>query len=203
MLVGLLDALDLEAVTLLAHDSGGVIASALAAEHPERVARVVLSDTEVPGHVVWAAMAMQWVLGLPGAIHLFEAALRSRRFLRSRLAFGGTIFDHDAFDLDELIATTLGPLRSSRARRLVSLRFMAQYDAKFIDDIAHDRLTMPTLLVWGDRDAIFPLRWARELYERIPEPKDLVVIPNCGVLPHEERPVQWVAAVERFLAASA
>src|SRR2546425_8601878 len=49
MLGGLLDALQLSTVTLVAHDSGAVIARLLAASEPHRVHRLIVSDTEVPG----------------------------------------------------------------------------------------------------------------------------------------------------------
>lgn len=45
---GLLEALDLSAVTLVAQDWGGLIGLRLAAEHPDRFARIVVANTFLP-----------------------------------------------------------------------------------------------------------------------------------------------------------
>src|SRR5262249_53840808 len=55
MLARVMDALRLPSVTLVAHDSGAVIARLLAAFEPHRVRRLIVFDTEVPGRVVTAA----------------------------------------------------------------------------------------------------------------------------------------------------
>ena len=45
-----MDALGLDHATLIGHDSGGSVARCFATASPERVGRLVLADTEVPGH---------------------------------------------------------------------------------------------------------------------------------------------------------
>jgi pimeloyl-ACP methyl ester carboxylesterase len=44
---------------------------------------------------------------------------------------------------------------------------------------AMSRITVPTLLVWGDRDVLVPERYGREMQEAISE-ASLVVLPNAG-----------------------
>ncbi len=60
-------------------------------------------------------------------------------------------------------------------------------------------LEIPTLVVWGEYDRIFPVSQAREAVARL-QRGSLELIPDCGHLPHVERPDLFVAAVERFLA---
>jgi 4,5:9,10-diseco-3-hydroxy-5,9,17-trioxoandrosta-1(10),2-diene-4-oate hydrolase len=60
------------------------------------------------------------------------------------------------------------------------------------------RLQMPTLIVWGASDRVFPESQAREAVARL-EQGSLELIPDCGHLPHVERPDAFVAALGRFL----
>ena len=200
MLAAFLDALELPAVSLVAHDSGATIGRELAVENPQRITRFVLFDTEVPGHLIPSLVLLQRLLRLPGSTSLFGMLARSRTFFRSRLGFGRIAYDRSALDFDELYESIAGPLLRSRARVEAAKRFAVQFDQHFPETIPHDRLTMPKLVLWGDHDNFFPLAWGRELYEVLPEPKSFTVIADCGIFPHEERPAEWLAAVQPFLA---
>lgn len=137
---------------------------------------------------------------LPGSARVFGMLLRSRSFLHSRrLGFGNAVYDHSAVDPDELFASITEPILRSRDRTQASLKFFVEFDWHVVDTLAHDRLVMPKLVLWGDRDAFFPLKWGRELFRTLPGPKSFTVISRCGVLPHEERPADWLAAVRSFL----
>ncbi len=68
-------------------------------------------------------------------------------------------------------------------------------------EVLVDRLSlleMPTLVVWGARDRVFPERQAREAVGRLRE-GSLAVIPNCGHMPHVECPERFLAALDGFL----
>ena len=59
------------------------------------------------------------------------------------------------------------------------------------------RLTMPVLVVWGERDLVFPPDQARAAVAWLPR-GELALIPDCGHLPHVERPDLFVAALGHF-----
>ncbi len=61
------------------------------------------------------------------------------------------------------------------------------------------RLAMPTLVVWGEHDSVFPLSQAREAVARLSRGR-LAVIPGAGHMPHIEQPEQFVDTVCPFLA---
>jgi len=61
------------------------------------------------------------------------------------------------------------------------------------------RLQMPTLVLWGARDRVFPAAQVREAIGRIRR-GELALIPNCGHLSHAERPGEFAAVLGRFLA---
>jgi pimeloyl-ACP methyl ester carboxylesterase len=59
-------------------------------------------------------------------------------------------------------------------------------------------MKMPTLVVWGDRDRVFPESQAREAAARLQE-GSLAIIPDCGHMPHVECPDRFLAALDEFL----
>jgi 2-hydroxy-6-oxonona-2,4-dienedioate hydrolase len=61
-------------------------------------------------------------------------------------------------------------------------------------------LIAPTLLVWGEQDRMIPLQYSKE-YDEIPK-SELVVIRNCGHLPHIEKPIEFSKIIQDFLLAS-
>ena len=61
------------------------------------------------------------------------------------------------------------------------------------------RVDTPTLLVWGRQDAIIPVECG-ELFEKAMPNAQLKVIDNCGHSPGLEKPTEFLAAVNEFLA---
>lgn len=59
------------------------------------------------------------------------------------------------------------------------------------------RLSLPSLLVHGDRDAIVPLQSARELAARLPR-AELQVLTGLGHVPLVTAPAQVAALIDRF-----
>jgi pimeloyl-ACP methyl ester carboxylesterase len=64
-----------------------------------------------------------------------------------------------------------------------------------------DRITCPTLVLWGERDGLIPPPHG-EAYAAGIVGARLETIPGCGHLPLVERPAQTVAAIRPFLASS-
>ena len=60
------------------------------------------------------------------------------------------------------------------------------------------RIDVPTLLVWGDHDRMFPKEHALAYQRSIPGAK-VVIVPDCGHVPQIEQPDAFVAAVETFI----
>ena len=62
------------------------------------------------------------------------------------------------------------------------------------------RIDVPTLLIWGDHDRMFPKEHALAYQKAIPGAK-VVIVPECGHVPQIEKPDAFVAALETFLGA--
>jgi pimeloyl-ACP methyl ester carboxylesterase len=60
------------------------------------------------------------------------------------------------------------------------------------------RMTAPTLIMWGEQDALFPLAYGHEFARRIAGSK-LVTVPNCGHIPQIEQSAVTIDTVRTFL----
>lgn len=61
------------------------------------------------------------------------------------------------------------------------------------------RIDVPTLILWGDGDVLFPRDYAAAWARLIPG-AETVVIPHCGHVPNVEKPGEFVAALTGFIA---
>ena len=71
---------------------------------------------------------------------------------------------------------------------------------KNIDEITskYKDIKIPVLLIWGENDQTIPLSIGQRLEKDLPNAK-LVVIPECGHLPPEEKPQELVKIISEFL----
>src|SRR5258706_7253082 len=81
-----LEGMNLSSVRVVAHDTGATIARQLALIAPERIERLALIGTEIPGHRPPWIPLFQKTAALPGAAATFRLLLRAKAFLRSPLA---------------------------------------------------------------------------------------------------------------------
>lgn len=56
------------------------------------------------------------------------------------------------------------------------------------------RIKVPTLILWGDSDKVFPPQYGTEMQKLIPG-STLKIIPQCGHLPHQEKLDEFIAGV--------
>ena len=85
-----------------------------------------------------------------------------------------------------------------RAKTLSSIgKFIWPIPDRGLPKRAH-RIEAPTLLVWGDSDAVVPPEYAEAFRTLIPG-AELDIIDNCGHLPQYERPERFVISVASFL----
>ena len=63
------------------------------------------------------------------------------------------------------------------------------------------QVTQPTLIIWGDRDRILGIADAEKFTSALPH-SQLVWVPNCGHVPHLEKPEITAAAILAFIGSS-
>jgi haloalkane dehalogenase len=192
-------ALKLRRYGLLAQDSGATIARILAANDP-RAAALVLGDTEIPGHHPALISVLVRMARLPGGAGLLALAMRCRMVRRSALGFGGCFADprHIEGEFHDLFTAPL--LRSGAVRR-ERFALLRAFDPALVDGLpaVHERVTAPTLLIWGEADPIFPLAKARGMVGQFGGSARLEVIPGGKAFVHEEHAEEFAAHARPFL----
>jgi pimeloyl-ACP methyl ester carboxylesterase len=194
-----LDTLRVERSAVIGNSLGGLVALHLALSDPERVSALVLSDSAGLGRAV---NPVQAALSSPGGGELAatwaktplgaaERALRRGLFLFARPWQIPPKWLRDQCRLAQMPNFTEATLASLRANIGV-----AGQRELLIDQLP--RLRVPTLIVWGVEDRVFPYSQGKEAVTRLQE-ASLELIPNCGHLPHVEQPRAFAAIVSRFL----
>jgi pimeloyl-ACP methyl ester carboxylesterase len=177
---------------------GGWVSADLTLRAPERVRGLVLIDAA--GIVPTRAERLKAVSILRGAelgaplAPRFRAALASRPGLR-KLALKYTVADPTRLAAD-LVYMALPPAPDPGFSPAFTAARRSWSDA-WCDMLTE--IECPTLILWGDRDSLLPLRHAREWARRIRTSR-LEVIPGAGHLPMLERPTLANLALARFLA---
>ena len=60
------------------------------------------------------------------------------------------------------------------------------------------RISVPMLIIRGDGDRYGTHRQVQMAQETCKGPIEILLMPNCGHLPHREKPAQTVEAIARF-----
>lgn len=194
------DRLGLDAYALLAHDTGATIARQLTLIDGARVQKLVLLDTEIPGHRPPWIPLYQRLTALPGSALAFCLLLRSALFRRSGMGYGGCFHDPTLLDDDDFLGCFVRPLVVSPARMQGVINYLRGIDWPMVDGFArrHAEIRVPVLLVWGADDPVFPVERARPMVGQFPAAA-MREIAAAKLLVHEERPREVAAAVLEFL----
>ncbi len=189
LLLALMNHLGLPRASIAGHSIGGRIAWTFAATHPERVERLVLVAPDgfaSPGFEYGKAPEVPSVLGL------MRYAL-PKPLLRMNLK---PAYANPEMLSDVLIDRYYDLIRAPGARQamLDRMRQTVLVDPRPL--LAAIRA--PTLLVWGERDAMIPLTNSNDYLKALPDAR-LVSFPAAGHLPQEEAAADSLAAVESFL----
>lgn len=184
----LFKSLKLSQYSLIAHDTGATVARLIAVAHPDQVKKLVMINTEIPGHRPPRVSLYRRVAGLPGAGVVFSILLRSSRFIRSSM---GEFYSDPALLNDpSYIDPYVKPLISSSKRMAGALGYLRGIEWDVVDGMreAHSKIKAETLFLWGEDDQTFPVKMAEEMCGQLNVRTTFVRIRNASLLPHEEKP---------------
>jgi pimeloyl-ACP methyl ester carboxylesterase len=183
------------------HSLGGGVAMQFFYQFPQRVERLVLISSGGLGHEV---SPMLRTAALPGTSALLSLTIQPRllaaltdagRRMRERSLGAGVHL--------QAIARALRPLENSDARHafLHTLRSVIDVHGQRVS--ATDRLylleTIPTLIVWGERDHTIPLEHGRRAHEAVPH-SFFETLPGAAHFPHLEDPDGVARVLREFIA---
>lgn len=191
----LLEALDLEDVTIVGNDSGGAISQVLVTRHPERIGRLVLTNCDThenfpPGMF----KAMPPLAKLPGAMQIM--ALPFRIGAVGRLAFKP--FARTRIP-DDLVASWLAPSMHDSAvmhdLKKVTVGMNKRYTLEAAAKLRGSQL--PILLTWAPGDKYFPISYAERLAGEAGNAR-IVQIADAGTFVPLDQPQRLAEEISQF-----
>jgi len=186
--------------TVVGHSLGGGIAMQFSYEYPVFCERLVLVDSGGLGPEVHPLLR---AATLPGSELLLPLVAHSRLHVVGEaigLALGrlGLELGHDLAEVTRGYAS----LSDAEARRafLHTLRAVIDYAGQRVD--ATDRLYLaqmiPTLIVWGRRDPLIPVKHATVAHRGMPGSR-LEIFDDAGHFPQLEDPVRFTHVLVDFI----
>jgi haloalkane dehalogenase len=196
-----IDGLGLGRYAMLAHDSGGFVARAVAADDA-RVTGLVLGNTEIPGHTPWLVAMYALLAKAPGGTAAMRALMKIAAVRRSSLGFGGCFEDPGYVDGD-FRAFFVDPLVSPGQASDGAMRLLQNVHGDTLGGLAeaHARIKVPVQLVWGRGDPFFPIDKARAMLGQFGGRAELQEIPRAKLFAHEDHPVAFCSHAKPFLRA--
>ena len=200
----LLSAIGVDRATIVGHSLGGGVAMQFFYQFPQRVQRLVLVSSGGLGREVSPLLRTAALPGMAAllslTIHprlvgaLWQAGLR----LRERGVSVGVYL--------QAIARALRPLENAEAQGAFLHTLRSVIDVHGQRVAATDRLylleSIPTLIVWGERDNTIPIEHGRRAHEATPN-SSFQTLADAAHFPHLEDPQGLSALLREFIANTA
>ncbi|MBA3300349.1 MAG: alpha/beta fold hydrolase [Thermoleophilaceae bacterium] len=192
---GLLDQVGLTSVAVVGNSMGGFVAAELAINYPQRVDRLVLASA--------AGISSNDVRRRPASSIMKMGAILSANTVAShRLVARRAHLRHVALSI---VARHPSRLKADLAyegllQGVGTPGFADAVDANLEYDFRDSlpEIGCPTLIIWGEKDPIIPVRDAKEYNEAIPDSR-MVILEDTGHIPMAERPETFNELMMDFL----
>ncbi len=198
LIMDFLDALALEAVTLVANDTGGALCQLLVAAHPERVKRLVLTNCDAYENFPPPQFRyLQWGARVPGFVFLLGKFLQLRSVPYSPLAYGKLA----KRPIERAVMQSyIRPLAVSRGVRRDLGKAFRGVANRYTQAAARSfaRFDRPVLVAWSDEDIFFPEKYAQRLGQDFPRAQVEYIHDSYTFVP-EDQPERLIELIEAFM----
>jgi pimeloyl-ACP methyl ester carboxylesterase len=197
LIADFLEALELEDVVLVANDTGGAISQITAANHPERIGRLVLTNCDAFDNFLPPAFRpLQWAAHVPPVLNGVMQGMRFARMRRLPNAFGWLIKrDFDDAPTREWVE----PFLTDRAIRRDTVKVLKGIDPRYTIEAAEKlrNFDRPALLAWAVEDRFFKVAYAERLAATI-NGATLERIDDSYTFVSEDQPERLAELIARF-----
>lgn len=187
----LLKRLRVKHATLVGNSFGGQIAILYALRHPEQVDRLILVDSG--GFREFNEQEKEFTRQRfsETAIWALTPQIQQAMFA---LVFARTSATQKRY-LDKQNAK-LQRADFAAYARVLPQTILLSVSTYLLNDLP--KLSMPTLLLWGEQDRVVPSQLARKALEQLPR-GELKIIPACGHSPQLDCPEEFLVALDEYL----
>lgn len=195
ILGGFLDAIGVDATSLVVHDLGGPVGLYWACHHPQRLCRLALLNTLVYPRMSWAVMLFVAACRTPG----LRSLMASPWGLKNAMRIGVTTARGVS---EEVVRGVQAPFETADARRAL-LKAGSGLHPDGFKDIARmlPSLRVPVRAIYGECDRILPDvgNTMRQVARDLPQ-TEVTALPDCGHFLQEDRPEEVGRLLADFLA---
>jgi pimeloyl-ACP methyl ester carboxylesterase len=192
-----LEALELEDVVLVGNDTGGAITQITAANHPERIGRVVLTNCDAFENFLPPMFRpMQWAARVPPVLNGLLQGMRFAPMRRLPNAYGRLIKrDFEGAPTRDWVE----PFLSDGEIRRDTVKVLRGIDPRYTFEAAKKLrdFDRPTLLAWAVEDRFFKLSYAEKLADTIRGAR-LERIEDSYTFVPEDQPERLAELITRF-----
>ncbi len=194
ILGGFLDAIGVEATSLVVHDLGGPVGLYWACQNPQRLRRLALLNTLVYPRMSWAVMLFVAACRIPG----LRSLIASPWGLKNAMRIGVTT---ERGVSQEVVRGVQAPFETSDARRAL-LKAGSGLHPDGFKEIARllPSLHVPVRAIYGECDRILPdvADTMRQVARDLPQ-TEVTALPECGHFLQEDRPEELGRLLAEFL----
>ena len=192
MLAILLDSLHIDAVDLVANDSGGLVAQLFLAMYPSRVRTLLLTNCDVdennppPQFLPFIEQAKKGTF----VDEFIVPQLKDKDLARSAKGMGGLAFTYPENLADETIETYFGPLVKTPLKKSQVNEYAVSMGTNSLIAIRESlrQWKRPARMVWGMKDALFGVQWAEWLDRTLPGSRGIRKVESANLFFPEEMP---------------
>lgn len=182
-----------EPTSVVGHSMGGAVSLYFAGKYPEKLNKLVLVD---------AAGILHKVAFIKPISNVPKPDIRLPKFLSTKLAqlndFTTGLIEEGAIDsyLSELLQRSDGAWKLVMGETPNMNAALSLVEEDFSEIVSN--LKIETHIIWGEEDAIAPLRTAKVLNSQLIN-SDLATLPDVGHVPMKQQPKQFLALLDSAL----
>ena len=189
MLRAFIDALDIEKVDVVGNNSGGGAVQIFAANNPERIRTMTLTNCEVQDHDEEVPVRANFrnLMKSGQIVELMQTLIDNPHGDRS--GFTNAYQFPDALP-DDVFETYFAPLIQSpqRIKQMTDYIFTTTKNDHLEVEDKIKAIAAPTLVLWGLADQFFPVQWAHWLRDNLANVVEVMEIADAKLFWPEEKP---------------
>ena len=198
LIADFIGALELDGATLVGNDTGGALSQIAAANHPERLGRLVLTPCDAFENFFPLMFKYLRLVGrTPGGLALLSRTARLKPIRRAPFAFGWLMHKDPP---QEVIESWGGPLSTNADVRRDTAKVLRGINKRHTLEAAEKLASFdrPTLVAWASEDKVFPASDGERLAKIIPNARLRTIEGSYSFVP-EDQPQELAELIAEFV----